>query len=224
MKNNATRVSILNAVSDWLKLLALIVLVGESLLGIAYHYSDRTDPVRAYYFPLMVGLLTLIVVGLFVDRVLTSSVSHAKSSGQGGKPKQINLVTRWYFKSGVTEEDLHLTVVGHGVTGKRTTRHPRGKETVYDVTGWHHTSTYWLEYHDALDQFGGGALLLDEFTNDRLSGMVLSKDCATGVLQCRTNLWVPPSKKRSHNERYFRFVGKVAPADFEEPVPPAVPI
>ena len=208
--------AILDAVSDWLKLLALIVLAAEGLLAAAYRYGDQNDPFRRYYFPLMIGLLVLIVLGLLLDRVLASKVLLAQSQLAGGKPEQIILITRWYFKSGVTEEELTLMIMGHRVTGKRKTRHPKGKETVYDVTGWHHTSAYWLEYHDALGQFGGGSILLDAFTNDRFSGLVTSKDCATGVLQCRANMWVSLSDKKSHNPSHFRFVGKIAPTDFDD--------
>jgi hypothetical protein len=66
--------AILDAVSDWLKLLALIVLAAESLLAAAYRYGDQNDPFRRYYFPLMIGLLVLIVLALVLDRVLASKV------------------------------------------------------------------------------------------------------------------------------------------------------
>jgi hypothetical protein len=208
--------AILDAVSDWLKLLALIVLAAESLLAAAYRYGDQNDPFRRNYFPLMIGLLVLIVLALVLDRVLASKVLLSQSQMAGGKPEQMTLITRWYFNSGVTEEELALMITGHRVTGRRKTRHPKGKETVYDVTGWHHTSAYWLEYHDALGQFGGGSILLDEFTNDRFSGLVVSKDCATGVLQCRANMWVPLRDRKSHSQRHFIFVGKIAPEGFSD--------
>ena len=204
-----TKTSIINAVSDWLKLLALIVLGGETLLGIAYYSTDRSDPVRKYYFPLMIGLLCLIVAGLFLDRVFSSKTTQPQVGAGSGPPRVVSLVSRWYFKSGITEEELNLVVVGNRVTGTRKTRHPKGKETLYDVTGWHHTSTYWLEYHHPSDEYGGGSVLLDQFTNDRLSGMVLRKDCDTGVMQCRANMWFPPALKKNHKEEFFRFIGAV---------------
>jgi hypothetical protein len=208
-KRQDTKSSIINAVSDWLKLLALIVLIGESLLGIAYYSTDHSDPVRRYYFPLMIGLLSLIVAGLFLDRVLSTRTMHRQVAMASPAPRLLSLVTRWYFNSGITEEELNLAITGNSVSGKRTTRDPKGNETIYNVSGWHHTSTYWLEYHDPRDKYGGGSILLDQFTNDRLSGMVLSKDCVTGVMQCRANMWFPPALKKSHKQEFFRFIGAI---------------
>ncbi len=152
-----SKASIISAVSDWLKLLALIIVVADGLLAVAYYSTKDSDPFRKYYFPLMIGLFALIVVGVFLDRLLSSRAPHSQITAPGGvRPRQVALVTRWYFKSGITEEELDLTIVGNTVTGMRTTRHPKGKETPYAVTGWHHTSTFWLEYHDILDQYGGG--------------------------------------------------------------------
>ena len=216
-----TRASIIDAVSNWLKLLALIVLVGEALLLTAYYSTDHGDPGRKFYFPLMIGFLALIVVGLFADRLLSSREPHGQPSGAGGVPRPVTLVTRWYFKSGITEEELILAIVGNRVSGKRRTRHPKGNETTYEVTGWYHTSTYWLEYHHPLDQYGGGSILLDQFTNDRLSGMVLSKDCNTGTMQCRANMWFPPEFKKNHRAEFFRFIGAINPTELlGQSVPP----
>jgi hypothetical protein len=216
MSNRATgekRASILNEISDWLKLLALIVLAGESLLGVAYYFTDPAEPFRKYYFPLMVGLFALIVAGLFLDRALLVRQTQSQFNTATVRPRQVVLVTRWYFKSGITEEELSLAVVGHKVTGTRKTRHPKGKETIYDVTGWCHTSTYWLEYHHQVDEYGGGSILLDQFTNDRLSGMVLSKDCDTGIMQCRANMWFPSNLKKSHKAQFFKFIGSLNPSE-----------
>jgi hypothetical protein len=210
--SHESRGSILSAVSDWLKLLALIVLAAESILGVAYLSTDRTDPARKYYFPLAIGFLALIVAGLFLERALSTRRSQAHATHEG-LPRQFFLVTRWYFRSGITEEELNLTVVGHRVTGTRKTKHPKGKETTYDVTGWYHTSTFWLEYHHQTDIFGGGSILLDQFTNDRLSGMLLSKDCDTGIMQCRSNMWFPSNLKKNHRQEYFQFIGKVNPTE-----------
>lgn len=207
------RTSIINAVSDWLRLLALIVLAGETLLGVAYHFTGPTEPVRKYYFPLMIGFFALIVVGLFVDRALSGRRGNEHVALSPGISRQVFLVTRWYFKSGITEEELNLTLMGNKVTGMRRTRHPKGRETTYEVSGWHHTSTYWLEYHLSPDEYGGGSILLDEFTNDRLGGMVLSKDCDTGTIQCRANMWFPRDMRKNHKSDFYRFIGKLSPAE-----------
>jgi hypothetical protein len=201
------RVSILGAVSDWLKLLALIVLVSEASLPVAYRFTKENDRMRPYFLPLMIGLLIVIVVGVFFDRWLSSRPHSQLRSAEG---RFLHLATRWYFKSGITEEELQIRMDGHSVSGKRITKHPKGKVTVYDVTGWNFGFTYWLEYHLPTDN-GGGVILLDEFTNDKWSGIVASKDCDTGIKQCRTNMWLPVEQKRNHKQDYFMFVGAVTP-------------
>jgi hypothetical protein len=105
---------------------------------------------------------------------------------------------------------LQIKINGHSVSGTRTTKHPRGKVTVYDITGWNFGFTYWLEYHLPTDN-GGGVILLDEFTNDKWSGIVTSKDCDTGIKQCRVNMWLPIELKKNHKQNYFMFIGAVTP-------------
>jgi hypothetical protein len=205
--NEKGRVAILSAVSDWLKLLALIVIASETLLALAYRSTKDTDPMRPYFLPLMIGLFAVIVVGVFFDRWSSSRPRSQLGSAEG---RFLHLATRWYFKSGITEEELTIKVAGHSVTGTRTTKHPKGKTTVYDVTGWNFGFTYWLEYHLPTDN-GGGVILLDEFTNEKWSGIVASKDCDTGVKQCRANVWFPVELKRNHKQDYFMFVGAVTP-------------
>ena len=207
------RASIIDAVKDWLGLLALVVLAAETLLGIAYYSTEASDPIRKYYFPLMILFLAVIVVGVFVDRARSHRLQ--QTGPQPENARTIVLATRWYFKSGITEEELSLTISGNAVTGRRKTRHPKGKETTYDVTGWHHSSTYWIVYHLPADNYGGGSILLDEFTNDRLGGMLLSKDCDTGTMQCRANMWFPVLEiKRNHKEGFFKFIGSLTNAQF----------
>jgi hypothetical protein len=144
---------------------------------------------------------------VFFDRWLSSRAGPQSRSAEG---RFLHLVARWYFKSGPTEEELTIKINGHSVSGQRTTKHPRGKVTVYDVTGWNFGFTYWLEYHLPTDN-GGGVILLDEFTNGRWSGIVASKDCDTGVKQCRANMWLPVELKKNHKQDYFMFVGAVTP-------------
>jgi hypothetical protein len=125
-------------------------------------------------------------------------------------PGLLRLATRWHFKSGVTEEELLLRTNNHVVSGTRTTTHPRGKVTVYHVTGWNFGITYWLEYHHPTEN-GGGSILLDEFANEKWSGMVTSKDCDTGIKQCRTNIWFLAGSKEDHKPEYCKFVAAVVP-------------
>ena len=61
-------VSIVNSVSDWIKLLALIVLVVEAMLVVAMGQAPDGEPVKAWYPVIMLAPLLVIIVGLFVDR------------------------------------------------------------------------------------------------------------------------------------------------------------
>jgi hypothetical protein len=209
--NAKGRVAILNQISDWLKLLALIVLTGEVLLTVTYRSTKQDDPMRPYFFPLMIGLLAFIVVGVFFDRWASRGDARPRD---GGARTGIALATRWNFKSGTTQEELHLDVQGNAVSGLRRTIHARGNVTEYVVSGWRHGSTFWLEYHLMIGN-GGGVILLDEFTNDRYSGMLLSKDCDTGVKQCRTNVWFTSHLIKNHKQDYFMFVGAITPSPID---------
>ncbi len=62
------RVGILGAISDWLKLLALIVLAAEAFLTTVVVRTGQADPYAIWG----IGLLGLIVIGLFYDRYLQS--------------------------------------------------------------------------------------------------------------------------------------------------------
>ncbi len=207
------RVSILAAVSDWMKLLALIVLSGEALLTVAYSATKSDDPMRSYLFPIMIALLGLIVLGLFFDRWLQRSAPMPASGT--GPSERLTLATNWPFRSGVTEESLDLDLRGNSVTGTRKTRytpsktHPQGEDT-YVVTGARVGGTFWLSYHLPNGGDGGGVILLDKVTNDRYSGIVVSKDCNSGVKQCRANVWL--SLRVNHQKTYFQFVGASVPS------------
>ena len=65
----------------------------------------------------MIAFLALIVVGVFVDRALASRAPYSRAIAGTGTPRQVALVSRWYFKSGITEEELDLTIIGNKVTG-----------------------------------------------------------------------------------------------------------
>jgi hypothetical protein len=62
------RKGILGAVSDWLKLLALIVLVAEAVILIAMRITPSDNPIYPWYPVFMLLFLVVIVVGVFVDR------------------------------------------------------------------------------------------------------------------------------------------------------------
>jgi hypothetical protein len=149
----------------------------------------------------------MIVLGLFFDRWLHRSAQMPESGT--GKGERLSLVTNWPFRSGVTEESLDLDLRGGSVSGTRKTRytpsktHPQGEDT-YVVTGARVGGTLWLTYHLPNGGDGGGVILLDKVTNDRFSGIVVSKDCNSGVKQCRANVWL--SLRSAHQKTYFQFL------------------
>lgn len=63
-----TMKSIVDSVSDWIKLLALIVLVVEAMLVVALAQSPDNSPVKPWYPVIMLGPLLVIIIGIFVDR------------------------------------------------------------------------------------------------------------------------------------------------------------
>jgi hypothetical protein len=210
------RLQVLNAIDDWLKLLALIVLVSESVFGVLLLRMDKGDPQRVLIAYFMAGIIGLIVVLSFIDKWRSSRTPIRPESTAAGEKRVLNLGTRWYFRSAITEEELRLTISGHGVAGTRRTSHPKkgAPKTydvkTYDVSGWNFAHTLWLEYHDPAEN-GGGVLLLDEITNDTWTGVVCSKDCNTGVKQSRANMWFRlEDAKQRHQQDQFMFVGAVA--------------
>jgi hypothetical protein len=80
------RSGILAAVSDWLKLLALIVLVAEAVILIAMRITPSSNPLTSWYPVFMLLFLIVVVVGVFWDRytqrstALTLTVSDRKVS------------------------------------------------------------------------------------------------------------------------------------------------
>ncbi|NND61720.1 MAG: hypothetical protein HKN48_00850 [Flavobacteriaceae bacterium] len=62
------RSSILNAISDWLKLVGLIVLVVEALLLLAMTLTPADDPIFKWYPITMILLALVVIVALFFDR------------------------------------------------------------------------------------------------------------------------------------------------------------
>ena len=64
------RTKILAAVSDWLKLLTLIVLVAEFLMLAAMKMTPENNPIHSWYPIFMLAFLAVIVVGVFFERYL----------------------------------------------------------------------------------------------------------------------------------------------------------
>lgn len=79
-----SRSTILSAVSDWLKLLALVVLVAEAVVLVAMKLTPETNPLYAWYPLFMLLFLCVIVIGIFVDRYLQSTHERNELSIQVG--------------------------------------------------------------------------------------------------------------------------------------------
>jgi len=69
-EGSQNRSNILDAVSDWIKLLALIVLVAEGILIVVMTQTPDTYQYKAFYPVIIVILLVIIVIGVFFDRYL----------------------------------------------------------------------------------------------------------------------------------------------------------
>lgn len=65
-----TRSGILAAVSNWMRLLALVVLVAEAAILAAMKLTPATSPIHQWYVVFMLAFLFVVVVGVFADRFL----------------------------------------------------------------------------------------------------------------------------------------------------------
>ncbi len=68
MKNKEERSSILAEISNWLKLLGLVVLVAEGIIILAMNMTPTDHPISSWYPIFMLLFLIIIVVGVFMDR------------------------------------------------------------------------------------------------------------------------------------------------------------
>jgi len=161
----------------------------------------------------------LILIGMLLLTLLLLVILGPKKArpAANDSPSVLKLhewTTKWYFGPKVYVEHLDLRVLENDqVKGSRTTT--CGDEmTIYDVAGCRYGVTFWLEYH-LKDGHGGGSMILDEYTNDRLLGLVVSKDCSNGALKCRRNLWLPPHQAHEHKKEFFKELAMVLPADVD---------
>lgn len=80
MKNS--RNSIISEISDWLKLLALVVLVAEAAIIAAMKLTPTDKAIHGWYPVFMLAFLVVIVVGLFFDRYQQSIPSNSDISAK----------------------------------------------------------------------------------------------------------------------------------------------
>jgi len=99
MADKDLRPGILSAISDWLKLLALIVLVAEGVILAAMRMTPAENAVAPLYPVFMLLFLLLIVAGVIFDRYLAFRKSEDELSMQIGDKKlsvpgkQLNVVS-----------------------------------------------------------------------------------------------------------------------------------
>lgn len=70
MSNKKDRTSIIDSVSNWIKLLALIVLVAEGIILVAMSQTPVDSSVYPWYPFVMILLLIMIVIAVLLDRYL----------------------------------------------------------------------------------------------------------------------------------------------------------
>lgn len=210
------RASILEAVSDWLKLLALVVLVSEGFLLAAMSLGPADDPLRGYYPLLMLVLLLVVVVGIFVDRA-GERRTLAFPPGEPAVPRQeSNRTTKWYAewrlgkKRKLYTEILELEIKegSSDVTGRRTVTTTE-KVDVYEVRGFWRQGFYWLSYF-LPGGTGGGTILLQEFTGGKLRGVITSVNCDNGDLRAVANQWVESERRSSFSGNWQQMLGQVS--------------
>ena len=68
------RTGVLNAVSNWLKLVALIVLVAEAMILAAMKLTPETNPLSSWYPLFMLFFLLVVIVGVFFDRYTQTKI------------------------------------------------------------------------------------------------------------------------------------------------------
>lgn len=67
-----SRIKIIGAISDWLKLLALVVLIAEVAILAAMKLTPPEKSIHSYYPIFLLGFLVIVVLGIFFDRYLSS--------------------------------------------------------------------------------------------------------------------------------------------------------
>lgn len=70
MSKKGNRVSIIDSISNWIKLLGLIVLVAEVIMLAAMSQTPVENPMYPWYPLIMIFLLIIIIVAVFLDRIL----------------------------------------------------------------------------------------------------------------------------------------------------------
>lgn len=209
------RAGILKQVSDWLKLLALTVLVAEAVLVYAMSTCPASNPVKWMYPFLMVLFLALIVVGLFYDRVQSRNLAFPSDERPVIQAATARAATEWFagWSIGKREskytEILALEVSDSGAVSGTRRISSEGQSEDFRVTGFAKSGFYWLCYF-LEGKTGGGTILLQEFTGGKLRGVIVSADCDTGNLRARANQWIEVEKRAKFDSSWQQWLGEVS--------------
>ena len=101
---NESRAGILSAISDWLKLLGLTVLVAEVVILAAMKLTPSDSPLAPWYPVFMLIFLVVVVIGVFVDRILGTRASGKRTLALGDAAEA--RVTIDTSQTVVTQRDL----------------------------------------------------------------------------------------------------------------------
>jgi hypothetical protein len=97
MAKPESKSKIIDSISSWLKLLALIVLSAEVVFSVALSTTSETDPYRSWYLPLMLVFLAIIVIGLFFERYMqithSARLKHAAINAAGPPSSDVEEVS-----------------------------------------------------------------------------------------------------------------------------------
>lgn len=109
------RKGILSEISNWLKLLGLIVLVSESVIIAAMSTTPKDQAIHKWYPLFMLLFLLVIVVGLFVDRYLKRRSDEILKLKLGDKEVEVN--TSSMVVSEVTEDIVSTKIFSDSAKG-----------------------------------------------------------------------------------------------------------
>ncbi|HEY0736753.1 MAG TPA: hypothetical protein VGD69_17675 [Herpetosiphonaceae bacterium] len=143
---NENRSSILDAVSDWIKLLALVVLVAEGILIVAMTQTPDTNEYKVFYPVMIVLLLVIIVIGIFFDR-FTQRPSIKRTSKEVTNFE--NIISNF---GSINDKEISdaLRNLGQGITKALSIDHPIFRKAILgkvynfsaDVNNWENGQLY----------------------------------------------------------------------------------
>lgn len=140
------RSTILDSISDWIKLLALVVLVAEAILIVAMTQTPDTNEYKVLYPVMIVLLLVIIVIGIFFDRY-----TQRPTATEGSKEvTNFDTIISHYGSTNDKEISEALKNLGQGITKALRIDHPIFRKAILgkiynfsaDVNNWENGQLY----------------------------------------------------------------------------------